>query len=240
LDWLLRTLLTAGFALATVFGGVVVDVRPNGSLLAADPSGEAPDRDAAATRSVAFSQAVADARKALARRDLTSARKYVATASQTARTVGDRDQVDRLKIILGHLDQFWKGVRAAMAKLEVTDVILVNGKRAIVAESGPDGLTVKTAGQTYHYQVETLPTPLVMTLVDQYFGKDVDSRAIIGTFLAVDPKGDRATARKYWEAAARANIGTESLMPELELFPPSQAPEKAKSTPGANKAKRPS
>ena len=153
------------------------------------------------------------------RRDLPAARKHLAAAAQAAQSQDDRDQVDRLQTMLDYLNQFWNGIRAAMAKFGDAEEIVVGGVRAIVAESGHDLLAVKVAGRIRRYTSATLPTPLVMMLVERHFAKDVDSRAVIAAFLAVDPKGDRATAKKYWQQAAKADIDTEKLLVELDRFP---------------------
>jgi hypothetical protein len=173
--------------------------------------------------SPAFTQAVADARNAMARRDLAAAKKLLDQADQAAKGAEDSAQVERLRTILGYLDQFWNGIRSAMAKLNANEEIVVRDVHAIVVENDRDTLVVKTASRIHRYTIETLPTPLVMMFVEQSFGKDVDSHAVIAAFLAVDPKGDRTLAKHYWQEAAKADIDTEKLLPELDAFPRSPA-----------------
>jgi hypothetical protein len=198
----------------------------SGGVLAADPPSQpirSPSRtggrNAAASKATLFAEAVAEVRKAMIQRDLAAARKHLEAAAQNAQSPGDRDQVDRLQTMLDYLNQFWSGIRGAMAKLSDAEEIVAGGVRVIVVESGRDALAIKISGRIHRYSVETLPTSLVMMLVERHFAKDVDSRAVIATFLAVDPKGDRATATKYWQEAAKADIDTEKLLVELDQFP---------------------
>jgi hypothetical protein len=109
-----------------------------------------------------------------------------------------------------------------MAKLEATEEIPIKNNRIIVIESERNSMTVKFEGRVHRFRVENMPASLVMALADQFFGKDVDSKAIIGAFLAVDPNGDRALARRYWQEAARAGIDSEKLLPELDVLPPNK------------------
>jgi hypothetical protein len=202
------------------------ELRLSGGVLAADPPSQpirspakAGGRNAAASKAALFAEAVAEVRKAMIQRDLAAARKHLGAASENAQSSEDRDQVDRLQTMLDYLNQFWGGIRGAMAKLSDAEEIVAGGVRAIVVESGRDALAIKVSGRIHRYSFETLPTSLVMMLVERHFGKDVDSRAVIATFLAVDPQGDRATAKKYWQEAAKADIDTEKLLVELNQFP---------------------
>jgi hypothetical protein len=186
---------------------------------AGHPPADAGGRNAADLKATSFPRSVAEVRSAMIRRDLGAARKHLASAAQEAHSQEDRDQLDRLQTMLDYLNQFWTAVRGAMAKLNDAEEIVVGGQRAIVVESGQDSLAVKVAGRIRRYSVAMLPTPLVMMLVERHFAKNVDSQAVIGTFLAVDPKGDRDIAKRYWQEAAKADIDTEKLLVELDQFP---------------------
>ena len=170
-------------------------------------------------RAAAFTRAVADVRTALVRRDLAAASKYIKIASANAQTPEDRDQIDRTETMMENLIQFWSGIRKAMAKLQPAEEIVVGGKPMIVVESNRTYLKVKAEGRTDQFRIEALPTPLVMYLVDRNLGKDPGSLAIIGTFLAVDPHGDRALAKRYWQEAAQAGFDTQKLVGELDAMP---------------------
>jgi hypothetical protein len=162
-----------------------------------------------------FARMVADARAALTARDMSSAEQQIKAAAGNAQTVEDAGQVDRLQTMLENLIQFWSGIRASMAKFRPADEIMVQGTPMIVVESRDGYLEVKTGGRRYQYRAETLPTPLVSTIVEQSFGKDPGSKAVIATFLATDPQGDRALAKQYWQEAGQAGIDSAKLLQEL-------------------------
>ena len=139
-----------------------------------------------------FTRLVADARAALTARDITAAEQQIKAAAGNAQTAEEAGQVDRVQTMLENLTQFWSGIRASMAKFRPADELMVEGTPMIVVESRDGYLEVKTGGRRYQYRAETLPTPLVLTIVEQSFGKDPGSKAVIATFLATDPQGDRA------------------------------------------------
>jgi len=181
-----------------------------------NPEAEKPKPTVDAKKTAAFVRAVIEARTAMSERDLASARKHLKTAAANAQSPEDAGQIDRLDTMVENLTQFWNGIRVSAAKLQPTEEIVINNEPIVVVESGRDYLTVRAAGRIRRYQVETMPTPLVRAIVDQSFGKDAGSKAIIGTFLAVDPDGNRALAKKYWQEAAKAGIDSEKLLHELD------------------------
>ena len=77
---------------------------------------EKPPEDPA--KRAAYGRAVADARRAIWQRDLAAARKLVKTAGANLQNQADQTEFDRLEIMLDNLDQFWKGLRDAVAKLQ--------------------------------------------------------------------------------------------------------------------------
>ena len=170
--------------------------------------------------STEFAKSVADVRLAMVDRDLDAACKYLEIARDQAETEADRGQIDRLTTILDNLTQFWGGIQTSMSKLEAAEELVIRDTRIVVVDSGEDFLNVKVTGRVHRFRLKTLPTSLIMALVHQYFGTDTGTKAIIGTFLAVDPGGDRSLAREYWLEAAQDGIDTEKLLPEIDAMPP--------------------
>ena len=164
----------------------------------------------------AFAEAIANVKAALADRDMEAAGNYIKTVSANVQSPEDQEQLDRIGTMHENLKQFWKGIRGSMAKLQAAEELVLNkDNRIVVVESGPDMLTIKAEGRLQRFKATTLPTPVVMLLVEQYFGKDPGSKAVIATFLAVDPNGDRALAQRYWQEAAKAGIDSQKLLQEL-------------------------
>ncbi len=177
---------------------------------------EKPGRPVDATKSAAFTKAADSARTAMASRDLAAAKRFLKNAEANTQTEQDAAQTKRLETMLGYLDQFWNGIRSSMAKLQPLEEIALADTRIVVIESANDYLSVKAEGRIHRFKATTLPPALITTIVQQSFGKDAGSKAVIGTFMAVDPEGDRTLAKRYWQDAARAGFEAESLMPELD------------------------
>lgn len=188
--------------------------RSEAESVAPSATSAAPRVDA--RKAASFKQAVYEARRALAHRDLAGAERHIAAASGSAQTSSDMDALDRLKTLLDNLRQFWEGAAASMARFQPLEEIVLGGSRFVVVESAPDYLAVKSEGRVLRFKATSLSAQFLMRIADRDFGRDAGSRAIIGTFLAVDPEGDRALARRYWQEAARAGFDTEKLMPELD------------------------
>ena len=200
------------------------DANRQTRLWAADPPSRAsqaskPSEGAAATPPGDFRQATDEARKALARRDLAAAKKLLDAAAKHAREPKELEEVDRLETLWDHLDQFWEAIRTGLTKFSDVEEINVKGMPVIVVESDRDHIVVRFSGRNRRYDIETMPTSLVMTVVKRFVADDVSSHAVVGSFLAVDPKGDRAVAKKYWKEAAAEGIDTEKLLAEIGLFP---------------------
>jgi hypothetical protein len=193
---------------------------------ASTPSEPAPAAEAAA--SPAFTKAIAAVREAFSDRDLEAAGKQIRIADEEAGSQENRDQVRRLEIMLENLTQFWGGIRASMTKLQAAEELVVKDVRIVVVDSSGDRLTVKALGRVHHFEIANMPASLVMALVEQCFGRDAGSKAIIATFLAVDPNGDRGLAKEYWREAASAGIDTERLLPEVDAMSPVVSPKSPK------------
>lgn len=206
------------------------DAKPSasGSQQAAKSGSEESKPEVDATKTAAFADAVERLRVCLAQRDLPTARKDLQTAADNTQTREDRDLVDRLRTAIENLTQFWDGIRTSMARLQAAEELVLKDTRLSVIEGDRDYLVVRLEGQNRRYEVATLPTPIVMLLAGQNFGKDPASKAIIGTFLAVDPAGDRALARQYLEEAGRAGFHSEILLLDLgspSTLPPTREPD---------------
>jgi hypothetical protein len=174
----------------------------------------------ASNSSPEFLKAIAATRAALARRNLAAAKSQLAIADDEANSEEEKNVVERLQTMLENLTQFWNGIRQSMPKFQAAEEIVIKDTRIVVVDATRELMTVKVEGRVHRFKIETLPTSLVMVMVDRYFGKDVGSKAVIGTFLAVDPSGDRKLAKQYFQEAADDGIDTEKLLPEVDAMPP--------------------
>ena len=189
----------------------------------------------------AFKQALADARLAMSQRDLESARRHLARSAQEAKTPAERAEVDRLDTLLGHLEEFWKGMSRVVAGLTPTEELAVGETFVAVVEASAEELTVKVAGQLRTYTIDRIPSRLVQALADLKLARDPTTKVLLGAYLLVDPKGDPARARQLWEEAAREGVDLKDLMPELDQWraesPAPGAPTTEKTAPPADPQK---
>ena len=183
-------------------------------------------------KEAAFSRAAADALAAMARRELPAAGRHLKKLAANAQTPEQQTQTERLEMVLDYLGQFFNGLRDSVAELESGTELAVGETRVAIVEADRKQLTVKAAGRIRSWQVEQLPVSIMMALVDQTFGKDPGTKTMLGTFHAVDAKGDRELARRLWQEAAGGGVSVELLLPLLDMTP--------KSGPSANLGPPPS
>jgi hypothetical protein len=171
----------------------------------------------------AFARAVTEVRAAMAKRDVAAAKRQLQTVSANAQTEADRAQLERLQILVENLEEFWKGIRGCVARLQPVEEIELKGTRVAVVDASPQELTIHVGGSNQTYRTTALPLPLLEALVNRSFKPTPGSKVVIGSFLAVDAAAlNRKQARKLFEEAAKAGepLGKQ-LMPELDApLPP--------------------
>ncbi|MBN2475204.1 MAG: hypothetical protein JXB62_11385 [Pirellulales bacterium] len=188
-----------------------------------DPHEPAVPADAPADprKQAALARAVSDARFSMSERDLPAARRHLQAAESNVQTPADRAQLERLRTMLAYLDEFWNGMRQSVALLNAGQELELKTTRVVVVEASRDQLTVRAVGENRSWPIEFIPTSLVLAIAGTSFPDDATSKTHIGTFLAVDPKGDRARARQLWQEATQEGMDIGSLMPELDVaWPP--------------------
>ena len=169
-------------------------------------------------RQEAFREAVADLRFSLSEHDVAGAREHLRKAGANAQTPPERAEIDRLDTLLGHLEEFWKGMSRIVARLESAEVLPVGDTFVAIVESSPEQLIVKVAGQLRTYQIDRMPSPLAQVLANTGFADDPATKVLVGTYFLVDPQGDPARTRQLWQEAARAGIDVKDLLPELDRW----------------------
>lgn len=165
----------------------------------------------------AFRQATADARRAMAERDLDAAKEHLKVATANAQTQEDRDELARLETLHDYVGQFWNLLGKEAAKLAGGEELVVGKTRVAFVEAAGGSIVVKVAGQLRRYTIKTIPTSLALALAEKSFANNAVSKIVIGAFLAMDAKGDRKQAKRLWDAASRAGLSQDValLMPEL-------------------------
>ena len=167
-------------------------------------------------KNASFDKALSNARFSMSERDLTGARTHLESARKVATTDQQKHAADRVGIVLDHLEGFWQGMHKAAASLQSGLELPVKDTVVVVVESGPDVLTIRSAGRNLDYRVEELPGALVMAVADSWFEKSGASDLLIATFLCFDGKGHAEMGRSRLQKAAAAGVDVKLFLEELK------------------------
>jgi len=177
-----------------------------------------PEAAVDAGKQAAFTQAASAARLSMSEHDLATAAEHLESAAANAQTPEERQQAVRLQTMLGYLKEFWEGMRQSVAQLGAAEELVLKTTRVAVVDSSREVLVVRAAGQNRSWRIENMPMSITMAIFNKSFRKDATSKVLLGTFLAVDPDGDRAYARQLWREAAQQGFDLGDLMEELGSF----------------------
>jgi hypothetical protein len=187
----------------------------------APKAGEKPaakaDVEDVARRHAAFDRAVNHARAALVARDLREAALRLDVAEANIRLPEQLDEVKQLRALAGQLGLFFDAVRAGLGKYRPTEEINIGGLVAAIVDVGPDRVTLLIEGSKRNFTIATMPVAMVLFFARA--GADENqpaAAAFFGAFHAVDPLGDRETARALWRRAAAADVPVEDLLPFVD------------------------
>lgn len=187
-------------------------VRAENHAARKEPSDGAADPERLRGLGTALSQA----RGAMARRDLASARKHLQTASQLVQRPEDEAQVARTETLLAHLEEFWKGMQQVLANLQPAQEFAVGTTPIIVVSADARSLTYRSEGTNRTVTLQDMPGPLVVALAEAGFAQAPSQKVLIAAFLAADAQGDPRRARRMLEEAARAGEDVQALLAEVE------------------------
>ena len=164
-------------------------------------------------------RAVADVRAAMGQRNLAASKRSLQTAAANAQSAADQAELERLQILQDHLEQFWDGIRRAVAAMQpVDEIVLSESNRVAVIEASREELAVQWEGRPQRFRIEAIPMDLLAAIARSSFKLTPGSKLIIGSFLAMDSLGDRAEAGKFWQEAIRGGEKQgKLLLPELDV-----------------------
>jgi hypothetical protein len=166
----------------------------------------------------AFKSAAEDVRTALGARNLPRAKESLTKAMSLAVTAEQTNLAARLEMLFNYVEGFWRAVVKSMVGLQATDVIPVGNTEVAVVEVDEESITLRAAGRNESYTLKDMPVELALLLAERWFQKGVAANKLyLGAFLAVEPKGDKRQARRYWEEATRDGASAEDLLPLLDL-----------------------
>ena len=167
----------------------------------------------------AFVQAVAEVRASMAHRNLAASKRNLQTAAANAPSAADQAELERLQALQDHLEQFWDGIRGAVAAMQPLDeIVLSDSNRVAVIEASREELAVMREGRPQHCRIEAIPMDLLSAIAKSSFKLTAGSKLIVGSFLAMDSLGDRTEAGKLWQEAIRHGESQgKLLLPELNV-----------------------
>jgi hypothetical protein len=158
------------------------------------------------------------ARRAMFNRNLKAADEDVDCALRAARSDSDRAEAERVARLLRSLDNFWRAAADGCRQLQTGDELEIADTRVIVVSVDATGITIHAAGRNLDYAFQELPRPLAVLAAERRLSQDPQTMHLhVGSFLAVDRRGDRQEARRRWE---KAGPDGQSLVPEIDLAPP--------------------
>jgi hypothetical protein len=164
-------------------------------------------------------RAVAEVRAAMGRRDLAASKRGLQAAAANVQGPADQAELDRLQALQDHLEQFWDGIRRAVAAMQpVDEIVLTDSNRLAVIEASHEELAVQREGRPQRWRIEAIPIDVLLAIVKSSFKPAAGSNLIVGSFHAMDALGDRAAAGRLWQEAVRG--GEEQaklLLPELDV-----------------------
>ncbi len=176
-----------------------------------------------------YQQSVAAARAAMRRRDLAGAKQDIRAAVKLVQTPEEEVEIARLVALAKHLDEFWKTISRVVASLTPAQEVAVGKTVAVVVETSAAQITFRLEGREQTYVIRDLPGPMVEALVHNGFADNVATKVLLGTYLAMDARGDRQAARKVWQEVINAGQDIKDLMAELDVASPGKMPGKAAS-----------
>ncbi len=155
----------------------------------------------------------------MGQRNLAACKRDLLVAAANAQGAADQAELERLQALHDHLEQFWDGIRRAVAAMQpIDEIVLSNSNRVAVIEASREELAVQREGRPQRWRIEAIPIDLLLAIVKSSFAPTDGSKLIVGSFHAMDSQGDRAEAGRLWQETIRngENEG-KLLLPELAI-----------------------
>ena len=158
--------------------------------------------------------------RSLRNRDLLTAKSTLKTAIDSARTPDERAELEYGSLLLEQLDPFWDAVRGGTANVRPGDQIEFRGETVEVVSWLGGKLTLRTsAGEEASFDTDksAIPPDVAIGLAQLHAQRTGPAVwMMIGSFLAVDGKGDLQRARSYLSKADRQGLPADVLLEAIE------------------------
>ncbi len=174
-------------------------------------------------------EALTAIRAALAGRDIEGAKTAIEAAKKVPGDQAYDDARGRLEELTDNVQQFWNAYDKSLTTLAAVEELKVGDTFIAIVEVGPDKLIVRASGTNRTYTRKTVPAGIALEVTERVLKPtDAMNKVIIGSFAAMDAKGDLGKARKYWQEAIAAGVDVKRLLPELDAprpLPPVTIPD---------------
>jgi hypothetical protein len=174
-------------------------------------------------------QILDEIRAAMAQRDLPGGKAKLQRAAAMEGSEEFREELNRLQQLYEYLFDFWRAVDDGGKTLRGGEELVFDDVPVAVVEYANGRIVLRAMGQNKRFTLRDMPTKLVLKLVARSMRTSVPANKVfLGTYHAMDAKGDRAEARRLWEEARRGGQDVSLLLPELsaKATPPATPPER--------------
>jgi hypothetical protein len=194
-------------------------VVPPAPAPASSPLTPAPAPTPDPAKDEAVTKALNAARVALSQTDTAAATAHIAAARQVG-APNRAEEIERVEALAAYTEDFSKAVREGTKGLEIGGQFAVKESFVGVVEVQSETIVLRVQGQNKTYEIKSLPPAIAYALAESWLRKDdAVTNMVLGTYHAMQPRGDRTKARELWQAAARsgARAAAEQLLPELDV-----------------------
>ena len=169
-------------------------------------------------KSSAFKNATTEIRAGLAEMDPGYARGKFADADANAQTQPEKDEIVRLKTLTDKIDEYLKWIVSVMSSSDIEEMS-IDGEPVSIIEMGAKGVSVRARGENRDYGLQQLPPKFVEFITKSAVSKSPQNKALLGSYLAMHPKGNRGRAKLLWLEATKGGEDCTILLPELDVAP---------------------
>ena len=165
-----------------------------------------------------WKQMTTSIRQDISWRRISSAKSNLLQLEKLAETDEEKEECERLSALADNMSLFVTGIAGRMGEFTPMSTVTVDGIEIGIVESVPGRLIVRDQGVNRVYTTENLNPKLAEWLMGK--PKTADDFVLYGTYLAMDPDGDRAKAKSHWTSAVKEGFDKETidlLMKELEV-----------------------
>jgi hypothetical protein len=164
-----------------------------------------------------FMAELAAARKSLGKRNMQAAKEHIDAAEKLAVTIEQKELFEGLRSLPKYVNGFWEAVREGLNGLEEAGELKVGNTYVSIVEVRAERLTILANKKHHRYPLDELPAGLAVAIARRWFDEKPENKIYVGAFYFVDPRTDRAEAKRLWEEASSAGVDAKRLLALLRI-----------------------